>query len=419
MASEAVNRQVAKSRITCVNTNGNTMLSEAQGVSLRITFSVRFHRRPPAKGVGLRVADSHTSNHPEDDFTPLETIQRSYSVIRERIPFELEGETFEPERGVRHQAPQSNVMYASMNALLLTQSANYSKAILNVQAPVLFALNDTLRFTRKMDFMSFMIQGVNGEFNFLLEGGFKDNQGSFSVKSVNNETSILDVKPISAVLPSNVADNIINSSNISFDDELPLVRPPHPLSLRARRTPVQASKVDGDASTPLDVDSDPDIHEFPSAKELKDTTNCQEVKRDKAYAELEEKCNEALQDLDKNPFVSDMLYEIETLQGQEIDWLRQDRAAVVSKVIPDATMKLVHSDEIGVLVARLVRTAIFHGRCTTFEEIAKFKEPFFLEKMPGYRMSSKDEYDRAGEDMANASFPFLSEFTLNPYAFVE
>nr|GEV96066.1 retrovirus-related Pol polyprotein from transposon TNT 1-94 [Tanacetum cinerariifolium] len=52
-----------------------------------------FCLRPPAKGVGLHVADSHTGNHPEDDFTPLETTQRSYSVIRERILFELEWET--------------------------------------------------------------------------------------------------------------------------------------------------------------------------------------------------------------------------------------------------------------------------------------------------------------------------------------
>ncbi|GKF48943.1 hypothetical protein Tco_0142194, partial [Tanacetum coccineum] len=49
--------------------------------------------RPPVKGVGLHVADSHTGNHPEDDCMPLKTIRRSYSVIRERIPFELEGET--------------------------------------------------------------------------------------------------------------------------------------------------------------------------------------------------------------------------------------------------------------------------------------------------------------------------------------
>ncbi|GKC92006.1 hypothetical protein Tco_1157448 [Tanacetum coccineum] len=56
---------------------------------------------PPTKGVGLRVADSLTGNHPEDDFTPLETIRRSHSIIGKRIPLELEGETFEPKRMVR------------------------------------------------------------------------------------------------------------------------------------------------------------------------------------------------------------------------------------------------------------------------------------------------------------------------------
>ncbi|GKD71819.1 hypothetical protein Tco_1325909, partial [Tanacetum coccineum] len=54
-----------------------------------------------------------------------------------------------------------------------------------------------------------------------------------------------------------------------------------------------------------------------------------------------------------------------------------------------------------------------------FEEVAKLKEPFVLEKMPDYRTSLKDEYDRAGEDMANASYPFLSSFTSNPYAYME
>nr|GEY83068.1 hypothetical protein [Tanacetum cinerariifolium] len=78
--------------------------------------------------------------------------------------------------------------------------------------------------------------------------------------------------------------------------------------------------------------------------------------------------------------------EIQVLQ--EIDSLRQDRAIV-------------------------------HGKCTAFEEVAKLKEPFVLEKMPDYHTSLKDEYDRAGEDMANASYPFLSEFTSNPYAYVE
>ncbi|GJZ92794.1 hypothetical protein Tco_0664859 [Tanacetum coccineum] len=324
-----------------------------------------------------------------------------------------------------------------------------------------------------MDFRRFMVQGIDGEFNFLPGGGLDENQGSLSAKSVNNETPMIDAKPISVVHPLNVAENIVDSYNTSpEEDELSPVGPsasPYPeaegFHKRAQNVLAQASKVVGDASTPLDVDSDPDIHEFPSARELKDVTDChwviahlisvlhkarascdaireREIKKDKAYAELEKKCNEALQDLDKNPLVSDMRAEIETLQGQvsglhneysrlvleekkwvnyeqtlsilhakveglesererlktsetkllqEIDSLRQDRAATVTKVIPDAAMKLVHSDETSVLVTRLVKASIIHGRCVAFKEVADLKEPFVLEKMPGYHPFSKEE----------------------------
>ncbi|GKD15177.1 hypothetical protein Tco_1199584 [Tanacetum coccineum] len=108
----------AKSRITCDNTNRNSTLSEAQGVSLRITLGMRvstilgtvyhdlylsgkalverenvgfnltksdlfpsFDKDLTAKGVGLRVADFHTGNHREDGFTPLETIRRFLGII--------------------------------------------------------------------------------------------------------------------------------------------------------------------------------------------------------------------------------------------------------------------------------------------------------------------------------------------------
>ncbi|GKG12486.1 hypothetical protein Tco_0346723, partial [Tanacetum coccineum] len=64
-----------------------------------------FRRRPPTKGVGLRVADSYTGNHREDNFTPLETIRRFSSIIWEKIPFKLEGDASEPKRRVSHQAP--------------------------------------------------------------------------------------------------------------------------------------------------------------------------------------------------------------------------------------------------------------------------------------------------------------------------
>ncbi|GKB34187.1 zf-CCHC domain-containing protein [Tanacetum coccineum] len=58
---------------------------------------VDFRRRPTAKGVGLRMADSHIGNHPEDDFTPLETIRRSCSVFGRRSHLDFEGETSKPK----------------------------------------------------------------------------------------------------------------------------------------------------------------------------------------------------------------------------------------------------------------------------------------------------------------------------------
>ncbi|GJT69826.1 hypothetical protein Tco_1029112, partial [Tanacetum coccineum] len=39
--------------------------------------------------------------------------------------------------------------------------------------------------------------------------------------------------------------------------------------------------------------------------------------------------------------------------------------------------------------------------------------------MLGYRPSLKEEYDRAGNDLADASYPFLVELTADPHASVE
>ncbi|GJV55565.1 hypothetical protein Tco_1456570 [Tanacetum coccineum] len=459
-----------------VDDEGDDHISDTQDADDEMIIS--FHRRPIAKGVGLRVADSHTGNHPEE-----------------------------------------------------------------------------------MDFRSFMLEEVDGELNFLPAEGVGGGQNSPSKKSMNNDAPVIGATPLSSVYPSNIVENVADSDDPSYgEDEQTLVGPSLPLHLGAskklkilgkrkvasgvsgkalplkvQKVPAQASKVAGEASTPLDVDSDPDIHEFPSAKELRDATDChwvvahvtppswkqrlreisieqlcdihdraymrqaildnvlnsrtrelisalhkaktsydaiqaQELDKDRAYAGLERKCNEALQDLDKDPLVSDMRAEIKVLQGQvdglhseynrlifeerkwvnyeqtlsslwakikgiesereklksseiqllqEVDSLKHDRAAVVSKVIPDAAMKLVRSDDLGVLIAELVKSSIIYGRCQAFEEVAVMEEPFVLEKMSGYRPSSKEEYDRAGDALANVSYPFLVEYVVNPYASLE
>ncbi|GJZ13535.1 hypothetical protein Tco_0548765, partial [Tanacetum coccineum] len=94
----------------------------------------------------------------------------------------------------------------------------------------------------------------------------------------------------------------------------------------------------------------------------------------------------------------------------------KDKSAVVVKVVPHVAKELVCSDEMGLVVARLVKTASVHGRCSTFEEAASLKEPFKLEKMPGYGPFSKIEFDQASDNVATASYPFLTEATTNLYA---
>nr|GEV30146.1 hypothetical protein [Tanacetum cinerariifolium] len=245
---------------------GGKALVERENVGLDLTKSdicPSIVEDLTAKGVGLRVADSHTSNHHEDGFTPLETIRRFL----------------------------------------------------------------------KIDFRSFMMDGIDGEFHFEPEGGIGDGEGSSpSTRSVNNEALVIDVDPLNFAPSSKVAKNIRDSNNASLEKDVVDKAEKTRKSSKAigkrkqiaessgketrrklRKVPPQVSKVAGDAFDPLDVDSDPDIHEFPSAKELKDSTDCHWV---------------VAHDLDNNPLVMDMRAEIETLQGQ-VDKLHGEYSRLV------------------------------------------------------------------------------------------
>ncbi|GJT10924.1 hypothetical protein Tco_0857966 [Tanacetum coccineum] len=127
-----------------------------------------------------------------------------------------------------------------------------------------------------MDFKSFMMEGVDGEFNFLPEGANEDSS-SPSTKSVNNETLVIDVDPITKILPSERVETIVDSDDDPSDHNDDVGT-----SLKA---------------TTLNVDSDPDFYgkyfiilsnlflgtvftffyfttKFPSAKELKEADDC-------------------------------------------------------------------------------------------------------------------------------------------------
>ncbi|GJY29509.1 hypothetical protein Tco_0405276 [Tanacetum coccineum] len=104
---------------------------------------------------------------------------------------------------------------------------------------------------------------------------------------------------------------------------------------------------------------------------------------------------------------------------QEIKCVRRDKTEVVSKVVPYVAMELVQSDEMDMVVVKLVSSAIFYGRCHALEEVVSMKEPFDLTKVKGYRPTYKKEQIQAGNNLATATLPFLSEVIADPFASVK
>ncbi|GJS91672.1 hypothetical protein Tco_0774308 [Tanacetum coccineum] len=247
-----------------------------------------------------------------------------------------------------------------------------------------------------------------------------------ALQSLNNEAPVINAEPISVVHPLNIDKKIVDSHNISFDDGgLSLIGLDAPSYLEeGKRSMIAGKRKVVERGSPLDVDSDPDIY-----GKLDPSTYLREISieqlcdiHDKAYmrqAVLDNVLNGRTQELISGLHKARASCDTMSMASTEVDSLRHDRAVVALRVILDAVMKLIHSDEMGVLIARLVKASIIYGRCTAFEEVAELKKPFVLEEMSGYCPSSKKEYDQAGNDLANASYPFLAELTADPHAYVE
>ncbi|GKC32932.1 hypothetical protein Tco_1040226 [Tanacetum coccineum] len=105
--------------------------------------------------------------------------------------------------------------------------------------------------------------------------------------------------------------------------------------------------------------------------------------------------------------------------SQEIEEAKNDKREVVYKGVPYACMELLHSDELGRLVGKLVSLAITFGRCRAYEQVARMNEPFDFSKVKGYRPSYKKEHTQASNDLATAIFSWLNEYVADASASVE
>ncbi|GKB10453.1 hypothetical protein Tco_0844376 [Tanacetum coccineum] len=392
----------------------------------RVVYHDLYLGGPTAKGVGLRVASSHTGNHREDDFTPLETIQRFLGIIGSRSLSSSKGRPSSQmggtSRRTRVRTVNPLIFFMDAKFIIASQTCTLTKdelsqlvtdydipqdvrvllpkrsqtildaplgfvglytyhfTLSNIRLPIPEFICEVLNYfkvhifhfnifgmvklttfavmckeyggeqsldllwaflnlghagdwltlsnrggacipkalTKPMDFRSFMVGGIDGEFHFEPEGGFAGGEGnSPSNMSVNNEAPVIDVAPLNSSPPSHVAENVGDSNDVSLGEDIvgeterlrnsskvagkrkqatgPSVKEVYH---KLQKASPQVSKVTGDASDPLDVDSDPNIHgkfytlsvsfvlstcgsklifvfpEFPSAKELKDSADC-------------------------------------------------------------------------------------------------------------------------------------------------
>ncbi|GJS19241.1 hypothetical protein Tco_0447873 [Tanacetum coccineum] len=273
---------------------------------------------------------------------------------------------------------------------------------------------ETIRRFLEMDFKSFMMEGIDGEFHFLPEGGAGD-EGALLL------LSLLTVKLRITLINRTIAEKAQNRKVSA--------------SLKAAGKRKQTAESFGKEP------HDPDIHE------LKDSTDwvvahvtppswkqhLKEISLEKLYdihdiAYMRQAILDNMLNNRTRKFMSTLLKARASCNAIREREIKKDKAyAKLEWKCNDGFMASITglfsririSDKMGLLVARLVKAAMFHSRCTTFEEVAALKEPFDLEKMPGYRPFSKKEFDQAGDDLATTSYPFIAEAIVDPYASLE
>ncbi|GJX62261.1 retrovirus-related pol polyprotein from transposon TNT 1-94 [Tanacetum coccineum] len=167
---------------------------------------------------------------------------------------------------------------------------------------------------KEMAFRSFMMDGIDGEFSFLPKETV-DNEGAGSPSfSINTETPATCVEPLRTVDPSRFAENTADSDDFSSGNDDVLIDSSVTDRLRNWKVSVPSQVVEKRKHVVPKLS-----HRETRQKNAESSDSWKQSYRrekDKEYAELEAKCNDALQDLEKNPLILDFRGEIVTLQCQ-------------------------------------------------------------------------------------------------------
>ncbi|GKA47792.1 hypothetical protein Tco_0740750 [Tanacetum coccineum] len=444
--------------------------------------------RPTGKGVGLRVADSHTGNHLEDGFTSLETIRRLLVVIGRRFHSGFEGEAFEPDR--RHLGRYLTSVRVFDDPIMFLAGLKPSWEFGQQRPAIIVGDNE-------MAFRNFIYTEDDDDLSFKEPvPGFGIGSPSASVNTkLPKDVEEPEVQPaeitadsgeslkagVFIVHPGSVAAHIKERKCKTREGSL---RPPVKRKLASGSSSSRAvhAKTSASKNDSLILSISNDYEGLPDCFKLKDA-NAYHLKiaaitppawkghldnqmnlelldlHDRCYARqaivdnaVNKRAREFLQVIEKMSGEANVIkarersYEeecnldrmmiesqkwlgyqvtfltreskVDSLEAKkakleaveasllrEVEELKQDRRDVVSKVVPYAAMKLVHSDELGRLVGTLVSFAITYGRCRAYEQVATMKEPFDLSKAKGYHSSYKKEHTKASNDFFHYNVP--------------
>nr|GEY83037.1 hypothetical protein [Tanacetum cinerariifolium] len=357
----------------------------------------------------LRVADSHTGNHRKVDFTPLETIRRFLSIIWEKIIRARRGGLRAKEEAT---SSSPSVECKIVVHLLFTMSAKDSIAIqtceLSEEVFDYFLALYLIPPKYEMAFRNFIYDENEENLSFLPKEpsrGFGN--GSLFVL-VNTDPLGVDAEP-----SLKLAEDTVDSGAV--------------LSQREKAQEDECEELRSKCEAAIT-----DFEKNPTVVPMREKLSTLSIEAKEHKANLDRMLLESLKWAGYHVSLSALESKVASLEAdkarleaveaslkKEVDDVKRDKMEVVLKVVPYAVLKLVHSDELCSLVGKLVSSAILYRRCDAFEQVADMKEPFDLLKVKGYHPSYKKEHTQAGNELATASFSWLSEFIADPLSPIE
>ncbi|GKB40408.1 hypothetical protein Tco_0885350 [Tanacetum coccineum] len=418
------------------------------------------------------MADSLIGNHPEDDFTPLETIRRSHSIIGKRISFEFEGKTFESKRRDLSFLPKEP------SPAFCTSSPSMSvntEPLMTDEEPVLQPTKATTDSGGSPKREFFVVHP--GSVAARMKNRKYKTRGGSSMPPVKRKLVPGSSTACATRAKTSASKDDVSFLTISDEDEglsdVPELKDATACHLKILNITPPDWKNHLDNYMDLEL---LDIHDRCYARQafIDNVVNRRSHELLGVIEKLRAKCEAAMSDFEKNPTVVTLREKISTLSSEakeykaNLDWMmlesqkwagyqanlssleshvvsleaekarleavklslrkevndaRRDTMEVVSKVFPYAAMELIHSDDLDSLVGKLVTSAIVYRRSdpsAPVEVLLSKKPPSIQKPAPSKTralVTSSQKATSSSIPASNMMSPPADTFVVKPSSF--